>query len=110
MINNVVGSDVFKENFTVKFPAATSGAMVNMSITICIIDDNTPEEEEEFYLLLTNNTSLNQSSSPDVSDDVQFRNRVALVHIYDDDDDDDDDCIGKIVSCDSNGIASQLQE
>ena len=83
MIDDTVGSDIVKEQYTVTFPASTSGGDDSQPVTIHIIDDSTTETEEGFFLFITNYTSLDQGYSIHASDDVIFGNRVALVRIYD---------------------------
>ena len=100
--NNAVGFDVFKEQYTLTFPADDSSRDVSQPVTIRIIDDNTQEIEEGFYLYIANYTSLNQSSSSTISDDIQFINRVALVRI-----EDSLKLNGEILLCNDSGIASK---
>ena len=103
-MNNAVGFDVFKEQYTVTFPADFSSVDVSQPVTIRIIADDTQETVEGFYLFITNYTSLNQSSSANVSDDIQFINRVALVRIQ--------DAFrlnfnGEVLLCNNSGIATK---
>ena len=65
------------------FPQTTSTALVEMLITIPIINDDTNEDEEGFYLFLTIDTL--SSNSVDVANAAVLRSGVALVRIRDDD-------------------------